>query len=109
LIEKLESTVRSHAEIELRRLSTKPRVATDKPTVSNDRQEKYKSTSHAIGTCLLEFLLDKGLVTVVNEDGVRHTGPVLVKSKRGRYYKPMPLLDLFSQFTSYQAKPPNGM
>lgn len=131
LIDKLDTTVRSHAEIELQRNDTlqyrklssvdapqedpeireseedsldskKRKKGRSKNRVSNgssntnhskmsEIQQKYECTNYGIGVALFEFLLDKGLVTVKNQNNENHTGHILIKTKRSRYYKPMPL------------------
>lgn len=96
LIEKLDTTVRSHAEIESNQGVSKNRVSNQKGGNTNfsqmsDKQSKYECTNYAIGVALLEFLLHKDFLTVLNQNNENHTGHVLIKTKRSRYYKPMPL------------------
>lgn len=57
-----------------------------KKRVSN---QKGCNTNYAIGVALLEFLLQKDFLTVQNQND--DNGHVLIKTKRSRYYKPMPL------------------
>lgn len=74
---------------------SKKRVSNQKGCNTNfsklsDKQSKYSCTNYAIGVALLEFLLQKDILTVQNQND-DNNGHVLIKTKRSRYYKPMPL------------------
>lgn len=90
LIERLESSVRTQAALLKHRRCKKDRLfsmGTDVNQVNHsvkDKEKKKHETLYPIGTKLVDFMVDRGLITLTNDSG----NSISVRTKNDSYYLP---------------------